>query len=92
MGLLYTGVNVFDIKSNRESGLGRFDLVLIPKKNKYAYIIEFKVVKENNFEEVINLAFKQIDSKKYDTDFKDYIVTKIVIAFKGKECQVEYKI
>ena len=92
MGLLYTGVNVFDIKSNRESGLGRFDLVLIPKKNKYAYIIEFKVVKENNFEEVINVAFKQIDSKKYDTDFKDYIVTKIVIAFKGKECQVEYKI
>ena len=30
--------------------------------------------------------------QKYDTDFKDYIVTKIVIAFKGKECQVEYKI
>ena len=42
MGLLYSGSNNFIIKSNRESGYGRYDLILKPKNKdiKYAYIIE----------------------------------------------------
>ena len=94
MGILYNGSNNFDIKSNRESGYGRYDLILTPKNNscKYAYIIEFKVIENNNFDKTIKSAFKQINSKKYDIEFKDkYNVTKIVIVFKRKEIKIEIK-
>lgn len=94
MGLLYGSTNYFNIKSNRESGIGRFDLVLTPKNNscEFAYIIEFKVIENNNFDKTLKEAFKQIEEKKYDTEFKDlYKVNKIAIVFKGKELKIEIK-
>ena len=91
MGLLYSGSNNFIIKSNRESGYGRYDLILKPKNKdiKYAYIIEFKAIENGNFEETVEKAFKQIEEKNYILEVKDYDVTKIVIVFKGKECRIE---
>ena len=91
MGLLYSGSNNFIIKSNRESGYGRYDLILKPKNKdiKYAYIIEFKAIENGNFEETVEKAFKQIEDKNYVAEVKDYDVTKIVIVFKGKECRIE---
>ena len=91
MGLLYTASNLFTIKSNRESGFGRYDLILKPRNEdiKYAYIIEFKAVYEDTFEETVEKAFKQIEEKNYILEVKDYDVTKIVIVFKGKECRIE---
>ena len=91
MGLLYSGSNNFIIKSNRESGYGRYDLILKPKNKdiKYAYIIEFKAIENGNFEETVEKAFKQIEDKNYVVEVKDYDVTKIVIVFKGKECLIE---
>ena len=91
MGLLYSGSNNFIIKSNRESGYGRYDLILKPKNKdiKYAYIIEFKAIENGNFEETVEKAFKQIEDKNYILEVKDYDVTKIVIVFKGKECLIE---
>ena len=94
MGLLYGATNLYNIKSNRESGLGRFDLVLIPKSmDRDLYIIEFKKVKEReNFEDIIEAGFKQIEDKKYDMEFmNDYNVKKVVIAFRRKDCQVEIR-
>ena len=91
MGLLYSGSNNFIIKSNRESRYGRYDLILKPRNEdiKYAYIIEFKAVYEDTFEETVEKAFKQIEEKNYVAEVKDYDVTKIVIVFKGKECLIE---
>ena len=91
MGLLYSGSHNFTIKSNRESGYGRYDLILKPKNKdiKYAYIIEFKAIENGNFEETVEKAFKQIEEKNYVAEVKDYDVTKIVIVFKGKECLIE---
>ena len=82
-------IKFYSIKSNREAGLGRYDLVLIPKKNQHAYIIEFKAVYDGDFNKTIKNAFKQINDKKYEIELKEYNVTKIVIAFKGKEVEIE---
>ena len=91
MGLLYSGSNNFNITSNRESGYGRYDLILEPKNNScnYAYVIEFKAIEENDFDKTLEKAFKQIDEKKYCENIKEYDVTKIVIVFKGKEIRIE---
>ena len=91
MGLLYSANDVFEITSNPESGYGRYDLLLEPKDGscKYAYIIEFKSITDNDFSKTMEKAFKQIEEKKYANSFKDYDFTKIVIVFKGKEIMIE---
>ena len=91
MGLLYSSNSLFSITSNRESGFGRYDLVLKPKNNscRYAYVIEFKAISNNDFDKTIEDAFKQIDEKNYVESIKEYDVTKIVIVFKGKEIRIE---
>ena len=94
MGLLYSGLKNFNIKSNRESGFGRYDLIITPKPNcgKYAYIVEFKAIENNSFDKTIKNAFRQIQDRKYDVEFKEeYDLTKIVIVFKGKELKIEIK-
>ena len=59
------------LTSNRESGLGRYDIMLEPKnKDDNAYIIEFKVrksKKEPTLEDTVAAALAQIEEKKYDT-------------------------
>ena len=91
MGLLYINVLEFKITSNRESGYGRYDLLLEPKDGscKYAYLIEFKALSNGDFSKTIEDAFKQIEEKEYANSFKDYDFTKIVIVFKGKEIMIE---
>ena len=89
MGLLMSGSSIYQITSNRESGYGRYDLILKPfDKNKTAYIIEFKV-SDSNFDNTIEEGFKQIDEMKYETSLKGYNVVKMVIAFKGKKLKIE---
>ena len=91
MGLLYSSNNLFSITSNRESGFGRYDLVLKPKNDscRYAYVIEFKAISNNDFDKTIKDAFEQIDEKNYIESIKEYDVTKIVIVFKGKDIRIE---
>lgn len=81
------------IRSNRESGDGRFDLVLEPKlRTLPGIIMEFKAVKEEGLliagaEE----ALRQIDTKNYDTDLKDRGIQDIVkygISFYGKKVEI----
>ena len=56
--------------SNRESGFGRYDIMLEPKdKADNAYIIEFKVhkpTKEQTLQDTVAAALSQIEEKKYD--------------------------
>ena len=60
------------VKSNRESGLGRYDVVMEPKDmENVAVIMEFKVFDSEDEAELADTAasaLKQIEEKKYDTD------------------------
>ena len=92
MGLLRVDNDYYEVTSNRESGYGRYDVILKPKVNDIpAYIIEFKLVRDNsNFDETIETAFKQIEEMKYEVSVKDYDkVIKMAIAFKGKKLRLE---
>ena len=91
LGLLTSGYEYFKIKSNRESGYGRYDIMLKPVSSitNNAYIIEVKLADNNNFDEVIKLGFKQIEDNKYEDEVKNYNVTKMVIAFNGKKVKIE---
>ena len=81
------------IRSNRESGEGRFDLVLEPKVHSLPGIImEFKATKNDaGLSASADEALKQIEDKHYDTDMKDRGIKEIVkygIAFAGKNVEI----
>lgn len=70
LGLIVDLADRYRITSNRESGLGRYDVILEPLKNNddYAFIIEFKVrqpKKEKGLEETVSTALRQIEEKNY---------------------------
>ncbi|PMC68543.1 hypothetical protein CJ209_09035 [Fusobacterium nucleatum] len=84
------------VTSNKESGLGRYDVTIEPKnKNNKGYILEFKVTKnEENLEKEAKQAIEQIISKKYDVSLKERGIKDIIIlgvAFCGKLVKVSYK-
>lgn len=95
LGLCAVLSNRYQIRSNRESGLGRFDIMLIPRqKSLPGFIYEFKFSKDEK--EDLNLlakeALKQIADKKYDTELLDCgirDIVKIGIAFRGKHAVVK---
>ena len=84
------------VTSNKESGLGRYDVTIEPKnKNNKGYILEFKVTKnEEDLEKEAKQAIEQIISKKYDISLKKRGIKDIIIlgvAFCGKLVKVSYK-
>lgn len=94
LGLMMDLADRYVITSNRESGFGRYDVVLEPlKEGLDAIIIEFKVFKpkrEKNLEETVQNAILQIEQKKYETDLiargiPVERIRKYGFAFKGKE-------
>ena len=72
LGLLVDMEGKYRITSNRESGLGRYDVVMEPlKKNLDAIVVEFKVqnkMKEKTLEDTVENALCQIKEKQYDTE------------------------
>ena len=96
LGMMFYLDRDYIIKSNEESGLGRYDVSIEPRnKNNRAYILEFKVTKnEEDLEKESIEAIEQIISKKYDTSLKERGVKEIVflgIAFCGKLVKVNYR-
>ena len=84
------------VTSNKESGLGRYDVTIEPKnKNNKGYILEFKVTKnEEDLEKEAKQAIEQIISKKYDVSLKERRIKDIIIlgvAFCGKLVKVSYQ-
>lgn len=84
------------VNSNKESGLGRYDIIIEPKnKNNRGFILEFKVVKEEeDLNKVSKKAIEQIINKKYDTQLKERgikNITLVGIAFFKKLLKVSYK-
>ena len=96
LGMLVALKNSYYVNSNRESGLGRYDIMLEPKdKSANSFIMEFKVLEdleEKTIEETIANAKKQIEEKKYETNLRERgftNITKMVFAFNGKQVKME---
>ena len=84
------------VKSNIESGLGRYDVSIEPKnKNKRGYILEFKATDNvDKLEEISKEALKQIEEGKYSSTLRQTNTKEILylgIAFCGKQIKVSYK-
>ena len=96
LGMLVGLKDKYFVKSNRESGYGRYDIMLEPKeKDKNSFIIEFKIaedMEEESLEKLLEEAKKQIEEKKYEQGLKEKgftNITKMIFAFKGKEVKTE---
>lgn len=95
LGLCAVLGSQYKVRSNRESGLGRFDIELLPAvKNMPGFIFKFKHTKDINvdLDSLANSALRQIDDMKYDTELRDFGVEDIVkigIAFRQKSAVVK---
>lgn len=95
LGMLVSLSEHYEVKSNKESGYGRYDVMIIPKdKSKRGIIIEFKKIDDflsTTIDEGIITALNQIEEKKYEDELKvrgiDNII-KLAIVFKEKEVKV----
>lgn len=82
------------VESNHESGYGRFDLAIFPKDTlKNGVIMEFKAAEsESQLEKKATQALRQIEEKRYDTEFEKRGISKIWkygISFYGKHVYVK---
>lgn len=96
LGLIALMDNQYMIKSNRESGDGRYDVALIPRDKRYAGImLELKWKKdlsEEQLESLADEALSQISSLGYDSELKEAgsgAILKFGIAFSGKRVKVK---
>lgn len=95
LGLCAVLGSQYKVRSNRESGLGRFDVELLPMMQGIpGFIFEFKHTKDINvdLDSLANSALRQIDDMKYDTELKDFGVknlVKIGIAFRQQSAVVK---
>ena len=99
LGLIVDRAKDYIVKSNRESGYGRYDVVMEPKDIKSpAVIMEFKVFdtydEEKSLEDTAANALKQIEDKKYDTDLlargiPAENILKYGFAFEGEKCLIQ---
>ena len=91
---LVSGFNGYMVVSNRESGNGRFDLVVKQRSRwHHAAILEFKVVeKYNQMTKACEDALKQIEEKDYEASLRDEQyenIAKLGICFCRKRCRVK---
>ena len=94
LGMVVSMSKEYHIRSNRESGFGRYDIMIYPKLSEWqAFIIEFKVrnqQKEATLSDTVQAALQQIEEKRYDEElktlgFKEEQIRKYGFAFEGKE-------
>lgn len=94
LGLLAELRDRYVLKSNRESGYGRYDVLLIPRDfAEQAYVLEFKVhdpEEEESLQETVQAALMQIQEKQYDAELSELHIKPEQIhhygfAFEGKK-------
>jgi hypothetical protein len=95
LGMIVSLNNEYEVKSNKESGYGRYDVMLIPRdSSKLGIIIEFKKIDDfmnKNIDIAIEEALKQIEDNKYEAELIDRGVSdilKLAIVFKGKKVRI----
>ena len=98
LGLVALLDNQYRIKSNRESGDGRYDISLLPREKKYPGIImELKWksgLEAEKLEELSMEALSQIDAKRYDLELEEDGIDNVIklgIAFSGKKVVIKAK-
>ncbi|MCC8397725.1 MAG: ATP-binding protein, partial [Rickettsia endosymbiont of Labidopullus appendiculatus] len=99
LGLINILTPDYIIESERETGSGRADIILLPKAGKQnnAIIIEYKICKSPDvLVSVAKEGLEQIVRKKYEAKIKEHShvqkIIKIAVAFCGKEVALEYQI
>lgn len=95
LGILVSLSDSYEVKSNKESGFGRYDVMIIPKDvSKFGIIIEFKKIDElskESVEEAAKNALKQIKEKKYESELLEREINNIIklaIVFKNKDVEI----
>lgn len=98
LGMLVNMADTYIVRSNRESGYGRYDVMLEPvDKDGKAFIFEFKVLDpdedEETLEDTLAAAHRQITEKKYKTElvsrgFAPEKIHSYGFAFRGRECLI----
>lgn len=98
LGMVVNLAGAYKVRSNRESGYGRYDVMIEPiDKSQKAFIFEFKVLDADNEEETLEdtlaNAHTQIEEKRYESElisngFEPKQIRKYGFAFKGKECLI----
>ena len=98
LGLLVDKAKNYVVKSNRESGFGRYDVVMEPKNAEdIAVIMEFKVFDkedaEEGLEDTAKNALRQIEEKQYAADLiqrgiSEERILKYGFAFEGEHCLI----
>lgn len=95
LGMLVGLKDTYYVNSNRESGFGRYDIMLEPKvKNGNCFIMEFKVMEnmeEKTIEDTLENAKKQIEDRGYESNLRERGFTniiKMVYAFNGKDVEM----
>ncbi|WP_315069191.1 AAA family ATPase [uncultured Clostridium sp.] len=98
LGMFVSLSNEYEVKSNKESGYGIYDVMIIPKDiSKIGIIIEFKKISyflNSTIEEAAKTALKQIEEKKYEIELLQRgikNIIKIAIVFKGNEIKIAQK-
>ncbi|KYM40726.1 AAA family ATPase [Fusobacterium necrophorum] len=95
LGMLLSLTKEYHVRSNQESGYGRYDLLLEPKrKENTAYLFEFKVAKrEEDLEKKAEEAITQMEENHYDVELRERGIGKLLllgIAFCGKKVKVKF--
>lgn len=98
LGMVVNLADTYLVRSNRESGYGRYDVMLEPvNKTGKAFIFEFKVLDrdedEETLEDTLAAAHRQIAEKKYETElvsrgFAPEKIRSYGFAFRGRECLI----
>ncbi|XID93163.1 AAA family ATPase [Paenibacillaceae bacterium WGS1546] len=97
LGLLVYLDKKYEVRSNRESGYGRHDVMIIPReadKGLKGIVLEFKkanALQRESLEEALDAALQQIEEKQYEAELRTrgiQDIVKIGIAFKGKQVKV----
>ena len=97
LGLCVVPGNRYQVRSNRESGLGRFDIQLAPQIGGIpGFLFAFKHAADprTNLDSLAGSVLRQIDEKKYDSELRNAGVQstiKIGVAFRGKNAVVKRK-
>jgi hypothetical protein len=90
MGVMLAMVPEYEIRSNRESGEGRYDILLKNKEKEEGIVIELKKSESKDMlEKDAKKAIEQIEDRGYGKEIKE--LTKVGISFFGKEIKLIYK-
>ncbi|MBR4319839.1 MAG: AAA family ATPase [Oscillospiraceae bacterium] len=93
MAGLLSGFKGYKLKSNRESGDGRLDLVMLERNGRRAIILELKIAKKGRtLDSMADEAVKQIEEMQYEKELLQDGYQKIIkygIAFQKKKCLIK---